>query len=65
MKFIRIIGWEIRIFTHKYGGRIYDHRVEYGNSPKRDLRSRNEFLADLRTAGTDYEIKPIYSSCAA
>lgn len=51
----KVIGYEIRLYT---ADGIYDRRVMFGNSP-RDKKSREEFIAELQAAGTEYTVKEI------
>lgn len=58
----KIIGWEIQVFTQVPGiGRVPDYRIEYGNSPVRDRRSRLEKVSELMLEGKDFTTKPIYN----
>ena len=58
----KIIGWEIEVYTNLPGiGVVLDYRLEYGNSPVRDRKSRLDKITELLRAGKTYTSTPIYN----
>lgn len=56
----KIIGWEIIVYTTLPTlGTVRDYRIEYGNSPVRDRKSRLDKIQELMSQGRDIEVNAI------
>lgn len=56
----KIVGWEIKIYCVLHGRTYLDYRVEYGNSPIRDKKSRNAFISELISRDAIFEVSAIW-----
>lgn len=61
-----ITGWKLRVFAVENPKPVngdmsqFDHTLEYGNSPVRDLKSRTEKIQELMREDREYSLTPIF-----
>jgi hypothetical protein len=57
---MKIRGFEILVWTQLGSlGRVLNFRMEYGNSPIRDCKSREKQLQEFDELGVEYTVHPI------